>query len=159
MNEAAGAQGFKVEVGRRVRFEAGYGGISENGIIVTVHDEPGSVQHVNLFSNRVAGFEPIRVSVDVVLDDGRMLTHMTGIDRPGIGIKLREGVAGADEVMAAKQRHAMWVGEQVIAKAKAKHDFEAREAARVIPEPPLFYWNGIKDAKGAKLQKCSYSMD
>lgn len=31
------------------------------------------------------------------------------------------------------------------------------EADRVITDAPVFFWNGIKDQRGAKLQPCSYS--
>lgn len=144
----AGVQG--IAVGRRVRFEAGYGNIGGDGVIVDVRE---CASRLVSLSNMTA----VRYEVDVILDDGRRLDSMTRIDQPGIGIKLLPEIVGADEVMAAKQRHAVWVGDQVIAKAKAKFEYEQAEAARVIPDPPLFYWNGIKDAKGAKLQKCSYS--
>ena len=46
---------------------------------------------------------------------------------------------------------------QAIQKAKEREAFEHGEQTRVIVDVPLFYYNGIKDAKGGKLQKCWYS--
>ncbi|MDG4871687.1 hypothetical protein, partial [Xylella fastidiosa] len=39
----------------------------------------------------------------------------------------------------------------------AKADYKAAEAARVIEQAPLFFRNGIKDAKGEELQPVFYT--
>lgn len=144
----------KIHVGRVVRFFAGYGGIDGDGAIVAVHGTP---------SGRPANAGPLRVMhpnacrVDVILFDGRRLNdvHECSIDALGIGIKLTGDVLAdvSDLPLIAAQREA----DEALATVKARADAEAREAARVIDAPPVFFWNGIKDVKGAKLQKCWYS--
>lgn len=124
-----------IHVGRAVHYFAGYGGIDGRGVIAAVNGR----------------------AIDVILFDGRRLNGMTRIDLPGIGIKLLPQTHTADEIEAAAQHAAKYQSEQLLARLKAQQDFEAAEAARVIEHAPLFYWNGIKDQRGAKLQKCWYS--
>jgi hypothetical protein len=145
----------RIHVGRVVRFFAGYGGIDGTGAIVAVHGMP---------SNRLPDAGVIRFmhadqcEVDVILYDGRRLNrvHEVSIDRPGIGIKT------TDEVDTDPARllevAAQYEADEAMRRVKARADFESREAARVIVDPPVFYWNGIKDAKKQPLQRAHYSM-
>jgi hypothetical protein len=146
----------KIHVGRLVRFSAGYGGTDGAGAIVAVR---GTVNMQP--AQRIGIMRVIRADdceVDVILFDGRMLRgiEQCGIDAPGIGIKLLDDVL--DDVSHLPALVAERDAAEAIAAAKARAEFEAAEAARVIADPPLFYWNGIKDHKGAKLQKVFYSL-
>jgi len=146
----------KIQVGRLVRFSAGYGGTDGTGAIVAVR---GTVNMQP--AQRIGILRVIRADdceVDVILFDGRMLRgiEQCGIDAPGIGIKLLDNVL--DDVSHLPALVAERETAEAIAAAKARAEFEAAEAARVIADPPLFYWNGIKDHKGAKLQKVFYSV-
>jgi len=130
-----------IEVGRRVHYAAGYGDIDGDGLIVAVRNEK---------SDR---------TVDVILFDGRTLDGIWqhGIGSPGIGIKLLDRVHGPKLIEVAKRAAAKREADAVVAKAQAEDRFLRSEAARMIEHAPLFYWNGIKDAKGEKLQRCWYS--
>lgn len=146
----------KIQVGRVVRFFAGYGGTDGLGAIVAVHGTPNP-EPAQSICGVVRVIRPNDCKVDVILFDGRRLTgmHQCGIDRPGIGIKLTDEVIDSvDHLPAiAAQREA----DELLAEITRRANFERAEAARKIDSPPVFYWNGIKDAKGAKLQPCSYS--
>jgi hypothetical protein len=124
-----------IQLGRAVRYDAGYGGIGGRGYITGIG----------------------QYGVDVILTDGRSIHGLSRIDQPGVGLKLLDDVAGPDALEALKQNAAAYEADLILQRAKARHDFERAEAARVIDNPPIFYWNGIKDAKGAKLQRCHYS--
>ncbi len=151
----------KIEVGRRVRYFAGYGNIDGTGRIVAVHGTPNPAERQTYLRGLVQVIQGADCTVDVVLDDGRKLTgiRQCGIDSIGIGIKLAEGVEGRASIEAAEQAAAKFSADAQLAKLKARHDFEQAEAGRDIPaaDRPIFYWNGIKDAKGEKLQTCHYS--
>lgn len=147
----------KIQVGRLVRYFAGYGGIDGVGAIVAVRGTP-SERPAETIGGVITVVRAGDCEVDVILDDGRELfgIHQAIIDRCGIGIKLLDSKLDSVEhlfVLAAQAK-----ANAAIAKAKARADFEAAEAARVINDPPVFFWNGIKDAKGAKLQRAHYSM-
>lgn len=147
----------KIQVGRLVRYSAGYGGIDGVGAIVAVHGTP-SDKPAETIGGIIVVIRDTDCKVDVILDDGRELfdIHQSSIDRPGIGIKLLDSKLDSVDhmfVLAARVK-----ADAAIAKAKARADFEAAEAARVINDPPVFFWNGIKDAKGGKLQRAHYSM-
>jgi hypothetical protein len=146
----------KIHVGRLVRFSAGYGGIDGTGAIVAVRGTVNMRPAQNVGIMRVIRADDCEV--DVILFDGRMLRkiHQCGIDAPGIGIKLLDDVL--DDVSHLPALVAQRDAAEAIAAAKSRADFESAEAARVIADPPLFYWNGIKDHKGAKLQKVFYSV-
>lgn len=145
----------RIQIGRRVRFFAGYGNHDGEGLIVAVHGEPNPAPPQTFFG----GVGRVDCKVDVILFDGRRMLdiHQCSIDAPGIGIKLLDRVHGPALIEVAKRNAAKYAADQVLAAAKAAEDFKRNEAARVIENPPLFYWNGIKDAKGQKLQPCWYS--
>ena len=146
----------KIHVGRLVRFSAGYGGTDGTGAIVAVRGTVNMQPAQNVGILRVIRADDCEV--DVILFDGRMLRgiEQCGIDAPGIGIKLLDDVL--DDVSHLPALVAERDAAEAIAAAKTRAEFEAAEAARVIADPPLFYWNGIKDHKGAKLQKVFYSL-
>lgn len=149
----------RIHVGRRVHYFAGYGCVDGTGCIVKVHGTPTD-------ETEMTARGPIRIvranacTVDVILDDGRELLqmHECSIDRPGIGIKLLDEVTGPAGIAALVFGAVEHKSRQAINKAKARAAFEATEAARVITDPPLFYWNGIKDGKGEQLQRAWYSL-
>ena len=147
----------KIQIGRLVRYFAGYGGIDGVGAIVAVRGTP-SERPAETIGGVITVVRAGDCEVDVILDDGRELfdIHQSSIDRPGIGIKLLDSKLDSVDhmfVLAARAK-----ADAAIAKAKARVAFETAEAARVINDPPVFFWNGIKDAKGAKLQRAHYSM-
>jgi hypothetical protein len=146
----------KIQIGRVVRYFAGYGGIDGVGAIVAIRGTP-SEQPAETIGGVITVVRAGDCEVDVILDDGRELfgIHQAIIDQCGIGIKLLDSVLDSVEhlfVLAAKAK-----ADAAISKAKARVEFEAGEAARVINDPPVFFWNGIKDGRGAKLQRAHYS--
>lgn len=145
-----------IQIGRVVRYFAGYGGTDGLGAIVKVYGTP------NLEPRREGILRVIRATdcrVDVILFDGRRINdvHQVSIDQPGIGIKLTDEMVGPDVVEALPAVAAKRDADLALAAILEAQRREAAEAARVITDAPVFYWNGIKDAKGAKLQKCYYS--
>jgi hypothetical protein len=148
----------KIQVGRIVKFFAGYGGTDGVGAIVAVHGKPNPKPADESFGPAIRVVREDDCRVDVILFDGRRLNAIDqcSIDRPGIGIKLTDEVL--DSVAALGPVAAKYEADQAIAKARARAAFEASEAARVITDPPVFFWNGIKDQRGAKLQGAHYSM-
>ena len=147
----------KIQIGRLVRYFAGYGSIDGVGAIVAVHGTP-SEQPAETIGGVLTIVRDGDCTVDVILDDGREVfgLYQSSIDRPGIGIKLLDSVLDSVDhlfVLAAQAK-----ADAAIAKAKARVAFEAAEASRVINDPPVFFWNGIKDAKGQELQRAHYSM-
>lgn len=54
-------------------------------------------------------------------------------------------------------RQAKALADQTIARAKFVV-FWRDEARRLIEDRPAFFWNGIKDANGQRLQRATYSM-
>lgn len=155
MNEVAS----KIEIGRRVRFFAGYGGIDDDGLIVAIHGQPNPTPPESILNGIGRVIRHNDCQVDVILFDGRSLPgiHQCGIDAPGIGIKLLDRVHGPAMIEAAKRNAAAYEAHKVVEAARARQAFEEAEAARKIDDAPVFFWNGIKDAKGAKLQRCHYS--
>lgn len=149
----------KIEVGRGVYFSAGYGGTDGHGVIVAVHGAPNPAPAQTIHGGIGRIIRANDCKVDVILFDGRRLSgvNQCGIDAVGIGIKLRDEVHSAATVANAHQLAAKRAAEDALAKVSARDTFERTEAARVIAAAPLFYWNGIKDAKGEKLQRCWYS--
>jgi hypothetical protein len=146
-----------ITVGRVVEFFAGYSGQNGLGAIVAVHGTPSGAARDT--SSLVRVMRPDDCTFDVILFDGRrfLAINECGVDRPGIGFKLQDNVIIAEELADLPEIAAARETAEAIAAAKARADFEAAEAARVIVDVPLFYYNGIKDAKGGKLQKCWYS--
>lgn len=147
----------KIQIGRVVKFEAGYGNTDGIGAIVAIHGTP-SDKPAEVIGGILTILRDNECTVDVILADGRELfgIYQSSIDRPGIGIKLRdEMVADIDDLFV---RAAQAKADAAIAKAKARVAFEAAEASRVINDPPVFFWNGIKDAKGQELQRAHYNM-
>jgi hypothetical protein len=148
----------KIHVGRIVRYFAGYGGIDGVGVIVAVYGTPNLQPADNSFGPFIRVVRDADCRVDVILFDGRRLNAIDecGIDAPGIGIKLTDEVL--DDVSKLEEIAAKYQADLAIAKAKERAELEAREAARVINDPPVFFWNGVKDKRGDKLQSASYSM-
>jgi hypothetical protein len=147
----------KIQVGRIVRYFGGYGNIDGVGAIVAVHGTPNP-RPAETYGGIIRVIRSDDCTVDVILFDGRRLNAIDqcGIDSPGIGIKLTDEVI--DDVSKLDEIAAKYETDQAIAKAKARAKFEAAEASRVINDPPVFFWNGIKDQRGAKLQGAHYSM-
>ena len=151
----------RIHPGRIVRYFAGYGGLDGQGMIVRVHGTPRATSAPEAGPLRV--IRPDSARVDVILYDGRPLrdVHECSIDAPGIGIKTLDlALQGGQmrvEVQRLEQLAADFDVRTILDAVKARADFETREAARQVPAPPLFYYNGIKDKKGAPLQKAYYS--
>lgn len=126
-----------IQVGRRVRYHASYCGKDSDGLIV---DVKGDIAEVILF-------------------DGRRFTmsrsHFGGI---GIGHRLLDRVHGPALVQKARELAAKREADELLAREKAKRDLADRQRSMKIETAPIFFWNGIKDAKGEKLQKAHYSM-
>lgn len=150
----------KIHVGRVVRYFAGYGGIDGKGAIVKVHGTPNPAPPQSILGGIGRMMRHEDCTVDVILFDGRQLKgiHQCGIDAIGIGIKLTDETVGELEVEALFAKAAQKVADDALAAVVAMQKRDAAEAARVIEgDPPVFFWNGIKDQRGAKLQKCWYS--
>lgn len=151
-------QATKIHAGRVVRYFSGYGGIDAMGAIVAVHGTPNQAP-----SEVIGGvcriICPDDCRIDVILFDGRRVNdvHQCSIDAPGIGVKLTDEVISPEELADLPHIAADREAAQAIKAAKDRANFEHAESTRKIDSAPLFYWNGIKDAKGEKLQKCSYS--
>lgn len=148
---------MKIEIGRKVRFHGAYMHATD-GMIVAIHGDPNQPIRPAL-----GGFFVVvrnnDCSIDVILDNGRHSKNINvqGLGRPGIGYTLMDEVYPADRVPAmyelADEAEAHTINDEMI---KAANRLKV-EAARVIDKAPIFYYNGIKDAKGEKLQKCYYS--
>lgn len=147
-----------IVIGRAVRYCAGYGGIDGLGMIVQIHGEPNK-EPPRTIGGIMRVISPNDCQVDVILADGRKLKgiRQASIDAPGIGIKLLDTVYCASEIPKMEQLAFEREVKQQLDAIQARVNMEAREAARVIEKAPIFYYNGIKDAKGEKLQKCWYS--
>ena len=151
--------GEMLVVGRRVSYFAGYGGTDSDGLIVAVHGTPNEAPAQTIFGGIGRVIRPNDCTVDVILFDGRRIAgvRQCGIDSPGVGIKLRDRIHGQAMIEMAKRGAATFETNKLLAEQKAALDFQAQEAAREIADAPVFYWNGMKDAKGAQLQRCWYS--
>ena len=141
------ADALRALVGFGIDYTGDMANPSGRGAIVAVHSDQWG-QHV-----------------DIALEDGRRVprfpAHMMGTPDMRNGCAVRVIVTGPAhgapylaqlEAAAALREANAKAAEQV-----RRERFEAGEAARVIPAPPLFYWNGIRDEKGAPLQGCWYS--
>jgi hypothetical protein len=144
-----------IEVGRRILYTGDICNPQGFGVITAVHGTPSGVRQAGVL--RV--IRPNECTFDVHLFDGRAMSHVheCGLGGPGARYQLQDRVHGPALIEVAKRNHAKYVADSEAAVIRARVDFEAAEAARVIEVEPLFYWNGIKDAKGAKLQPCWYS--
>lgn len=133
-------------VGLGVDYTGDMANPSGRGAIVAVHESWGQ-------------------TADITLEDGRRIQRfqVAGMGTPATrnGCAKRIIVTGPMhgapylaqlETAAILRTQNDKAGAQV-----ARANFEAREAARVITDAPLFFWNGIKDARGEKLQPCHYS--
>lgn len=104
-------------------------------------------------------------TVDITLEDGRQINRYpagalgTPAQRRGCAVRvIVTGPAhGAPYLAQLAAAAAMRTASARAAEDVRRQNFEASEAARVITDAPAFYWNGIKDTKGDKLQKCWYS--
>lgn len=145
-----------IELGRRVRIHLPYHDIRE-GLIVAVHGEPGKNR------DRVIGpmtmISPGACRFDVVTFDGtRHDCRESCIGRPGIGrVDLLDRVHGPRLIEVAIRGVGERRTRELLERAKNDQAFREAEAARVIERAPRFYWNGLKDDKGAKLQRAWYS--
>lgn len=150
-----------IHVGRRVHYKAGYGNISGDGVIYAVHGEPNLEPRRTILGGIGQVIRPGDCNADIVLFDGRVIrgVRQCSFNGVGIGFELLDRIHGQGMIDAALRNAAKVEAEKVLAAAKEAEDFKRAEAARVIDpaDAPLFYWNGIKDAKGAKLQKAWYS--
>lgn len=146
----------RIELGRRARIHLPYGD-TPVGVIVAIHGEltgrkprPGVMQFIR----------PGDATFDLVTFDGRRFDGKREHDvgRLGIGcIDLLDRVHSAALVAKMPELVAKRQAADAIAAASARDAFERAEASREILDPPRFYWNGLKDDKGAKLQKAYYS--
>lgn len=103
--------------------------------------------------------------VDITLEDGREIRRFEAcmLATP----EMRNGCAhrvivtgpahGAPYLAQLEAAAAMRKASEKAAEDVRRQTFENAEAARVITDPPIFYWNGVKDDKGAKLQKAWFS--
>lgn len=101
---------------------------------------------------------------DIALEDGREFkSHPVSLigtpAQRGTGVRIiATGPAhGAPYMAQLAAAAAMRKASEAAAEVVRRETFERSEAARTIDAPPVFHWNGIKDTKGAKLQKCWYS--
>lgn len=148
-----------ITVGRRVRFHAGYCGRNGDGVIVAVHGTPNPepVQTICGGIGRVVRRNDCRV--DVILFDGRRATvQQSSFGGIGIGYCLVDRVHGLALIEVARKAAAQREADELLAREKAKRDLAEAQRATVIETAPVFFWNGIKDAKGHSLQKAHYSM-
>lgn len=146
----------KIEVGRRVRYHRPYGNVID-GLIVEIRGElkgrkpsPGPMQVIRHDD----------ATFDVITFDGHLVDNRREHDvgRLGIGgLDLLDRVHGPAMIERAHRLVAERIAADNLAAITARENFEAAEAARVIVDAPIFYWNGIKDAKGDKLQRAHYS--
>lgn len=146
----------RIEVGRRVRYHLPYGD-SPIGVIVEIN---GELQGIQPRSGPFQVIRPGQATFTIITFDGRRFDNKREHDvgRLGIGcVDLLDRVHSAALVALLPELVAKRQAAEVLERAKDADDFHRREAAREIVDPPLFYWNGIKDAKGAPLQKAYYS--
>lgn len=128
---------IRVQVGQRVHFDAG---------ATQESDGEGAVVAVGPYG------------CDVILTDGRKSrgVHVQAADRLGIGYKLRPGIVSSEILAALQVKAAEYEAACNLQRILRREQMLAREAARVITQAPLFYYNGLRDHKGAKLQPAHY---
>ena len=103
--------------------------------------------------------------VDITLEDGRRVNrfpvHMMGTPEMRNGCAVRVIITGplhgAPYLAQLEAAAALRTVNEKAAAQVRRATFEAGEASRVITDAPLFYWNGLKDDKGARLQKAWFS--
>lgn len=103
---------------------------------------------------------------DITLEDGRRVNrfpvHMMGTPdmRNGCAVRvILTGPVHGAPYLAQLEAAAILCGvNQKAGAVVARQTFERTEADRVITDAPIFYWNGIKDDKGGKLQKAWFSL-
>lgn len=147
----------RIELGRRCRVHLPYGDTPE-GLIVEINGElkgrkpnPGIMQCIRHDD----------ATFTILTFDGRRYAQKREHDvgRLGIGcVDLLDKVHGPALIAKAHELHAERVAEEARERAEAPHRLAAVQAAQVIDQAPLFYWNGLKDAKADKLQKAWYSL-
>ena len=147
----------KIEVGRRIRHHGAFWNDQE-GLIVAIQGEPGKNRDQVIGPMTV--IRPGACTFDVITFDGVMHRQCreSCIGRPGIGrIDLLDRVHGPAMIERAYRLVDEKKAADEVAAVLEREGFRNAEAARVIVDPPLFYWNGIKDAKGEKIQRAWYS--
>lgn len=103
--------------------------------------------------------------VDITLEDGRRVNrfpvHMMGTPEMRNGCAVRVIITGplhgAPYLAQLQAAATLRTANEKAATQVRRATFEAGEAARVITDAPVFCWNGLKDDKGAKLQKAWFS--
>lgn len=146
-------------VGRRVRFYGGYCGSDCDGLIVAVHGTPNPEPAQTILGGIGRVIRSNDCSVDVILFDGRRSrVQQSSFGGIGIGYRLVDRVHGPALIAKAREIAAKREADEILAREKAKRDLADRQRAMKIETAPVFFWNGIKDAKGEKLQKAHYSM-
>jgi hypothetical protein len=147
----------RIEVGRRVRKHLPYHD-QPQGVIVEIH---GELQGIKPRPGPMQLIRPGMATFDVVTFDGRRFNGCREHDvgRLGIGaVDLLDKVHGPALIAKALELHAEREAEDARQRAEAPHRVSMLQASLVLPDQvPLFYWNGLKDAKGAKLQKAYFS--
>lgn len=131
----------RIQLGRRVRYQGDMANNAGDGLISAIgSDSAGGAKWI-----------------DITLFDGRRLTvspHAFSGLRP---IILLDKVHGPELIAVSLRMHAERTAREQTAAIMSQVQFIAAETARTVDVAPVFYWNGIKDAKGAKLQKAWYS--
>jgi hypothetical protein len=148
-----------IEVGRRVYMLLGMGfSGNQEGLVAAMRGEPtGEKPRPGVMQI----IRPGQMTFDVITFDGVMhrdcREHDVGRQAIG-GLRLLDRVHGPAMIERAYRLVAERDAAEARARAEAPHRLAAAQAAMVMPEQvPIFYWNGIKDAKGAKLQKAWFS--
>lgn len=133
-------------VGAHVRYTGDMANAPGSGAVVAVH------------ADRWGEF------VDIILVDGRRFDRtavcslaMPTDERSGRRMVLTGHFLQAHSVKSLRLLADIRDAEQAAAAETARAVHQAREATRVINDPPVFLWNGIKDERGAKLQKAWFS--
>jgi len=148
-----------ITVGRRVRFHAGYGGTDGEGLIVEIHGTPNPAPAQTILGGIGRLIRQNDCSVDVILFDGRRSrVNQSSLGCMGIGYRLIDRVHGPALIQKARELAAQREADELLAREKAKLDLADSQRNMKIETAPVFFWNGIKDAKGEKLQKAHYSM-
>lgn len=145
------------EVGRRIKYRGDIHNPPCDGVIVAVHGNPNP--EPNPHSGVMRVIRANDCTFDSVLFDGRRVTHFhqCGLGGASARIVLQGRMHGPALIEVAKRNAANVEAARLLKEAGERQAHEAAEAARVIDAPPLFYWNGLKDHKGAPLQKSFYS--
>jgi hypothetical protein len=148
-----------ITVGRRVRFHGGLFGEDCDGLIVAVHGTPNPEPAQTTLGGARRVIRSNDCHVEVILFDGRRATvQQSSFGGIGIGYRLVDRVHCNALIQVARKTAAKREADELLAREKAKHDLADAQRSVVIKTAPVFFWNGIKDAKGEKLQKAHYSM-